>query len=54
MIAGEAEAACCRIGMAGFSAAKALSTNFNNTPQRLQGLGTVIEMVLLWERDQAY
>ena len=33
MIAGGAEAACCRIGMAGFSAAKALSTNFNNSPK---------------------
>ena len=33
MIAGGAEAACCRIGMAGFSAAKALSTNFNDNPQ---------------------
>ena len=33
MIAGGAEAACCRIGMAGFSAAKALSTNFNENPQ---------------------
>ena len=33
MIAGGTEAACCRIGMAGFSAAKALSTNFNESPQ---------------------
>jgi 3-oxoacyl-[acyl-carrier-protein] synthase II len=33
MIAGGAEAACCRIGMAGFAAAKALSTNFNNNPE---------------------
>ena len=33
MVAGGAEAACCRIGMAGFSAAKALSTNFNETPE---------------------
>ena len=33
MIAGGSEAACCRIGMAGFSAAKALSTNFNENPQ---------------------
>jgi 3-oxoacyl-[acyl-carrier-protein] synthase II len=32
MVAGGAEAACCRIGMAGFSAARALSTNFNNDP----------------------
>jgi 3-oxoacyl-[acyl-carrier-protein] synthase II len=33
MIAGGAEAACCRIGMAGFAAARALSTNFNNNPK---------------------
>jgi 3-oxoacyl-[acyl-carrier-protein] synthase II len=32
MVAGGAEAACCRIGMAGFSAARALSTNFNDDP----------------------
>ncbi len=34
MLAGGAEAAICRIGMAGFSACRALSTNFNDTPQR--------------------
>ena len=34
MIAGGSEAACCRIGMAGFSAAKALSTTFNDNPKR--------------------
>ncbi|MHB1217966.1 MAG: beta-ketoacyl-ACP synthase II [Alphaproteobacteria bacterium] len=34
MIAGGAEAAVCRIGMAGFAAARALSTNFNDTPAR--------------------
>ena len=33
MIAGGAEAACCRIGMAGFAASRALSTNFNNDPK---------------------
>ncbi len=33
MIAGGAEAACCRIGMAGFAAARALSTNFNDSPK---------------------
>ncbi len=33
MIAGGAEAACCRIGMAGFAAARALSTNFNDDPK---------------------
>ena len=33
MIAGGTEAAVCRLGMAGFCAARALSTGFNNTPQ---------------------
>lgn len=34
MIAGGSEAAVCRIGMAGFAAARALSTNFNDTPEQ--------------------
>ena len=33
MVAGGTEAAICRIGLAGFSAAKALSTHFNDTPE---------------------
>ncbi|MDA0884282.1 MAG: beta-ketoacyl-ACP synthase II [Proteobacteria bacterium] len=33
MVAGGAEAAVCRIGMAGFAAARALSTNYNDTPE---------------------
>lgn len=33
MIAGGAEAAICRIGIAGFIACKALSTGFNDTPE---------------------
>ena len=32
MIAGGAEAAVCRLGMAGFCAARSLSTSFNDTP----------------------
>ena len=43
MIAGGAEAACCRIGMAGFSASKALSTSFNNSPS---------EASRPWDRDR--
>jgi 3-oxoacyl-[acyl-carrier-protein] synthase II len=34
MVAGGAEAAVCRIGMAGFAAARALSTSFNDTPTK--------------------
>ena len=34
MIAGGAEAALCRIGIAGFHAARALSTGFNDRPQQ--------------------
>jgi 3-oxoacyl-[acyl-carrier-protein] synthase II len=34
MVAGGAESAICRIGMAGFAQAKALSTKFNETPEK--------------------
>lgn len=34
MVAGGAEAAVCRIGVAGFAAARALSTGYNETPQQ--------------------
>ena len=34
MIAGGAEAAVCRLGIAGFAAARALSSNFNEEPTR--------------------
>jgi 3-oxoacyl-[acyl-carrier-protein] synthase II len=34
MIAGGAEAAVCRLGVAGFAAARALSTHYNETPER--------------------
>lgn len=34
MIAGSAEAAISRIGMAGFAAARALSTSYNDTPEK--------------------
>ncbi len=34
MVAGGAEAAVCRIGMAGFCAMRALSTSYNDTPEK--------------------
>ena len=34
MVAGGAEAAVCRIGIAGFCAARSLSTNFNEEPEK--------------------
>src|SRR5918998_901545 len=34
MVAGGAEAAVCRLGVAGFAAARALSTHFNDEPER--------------------
>ncbi len=34
MVAGGAEAAMCRLGIAGFAAMKALSTSYNDTPER--------------------
>jgi len=34
MLAGGAESAVCRLGMAGFAACRALSTAFNDTPER--------------------
>ena len=34
MVAGGSEAAVCRLGIAGFAAARALSTNFNDDPEK--------------------
>jgi 3-oxoacyl-[acyl-carrier-protein] synthase II len=34
MVAGGSEAATCRLGIAGFSSARALSTNFNDEPEK--------------------
>ena len=34
MVAGGAESAICRLGIAGFAACKALSTNFNDAPEK--------------------
>jgi 3-oxoacyl-[acyl-carrier-protein] synthase II len=43
MVAGGSEGAICKVGMAGFAAAKALSTNFNDSPE----LGS-----RPWDRDR--
>ena len=43
MVAGGAEGAVCRLGLAGFSAARALSTGFNDRPQ---------EASRPWDRDR--
>ena len=63
MVAGGAEAACCRIGMAGFASARALSTNFNERPlessrpwdQNRDGfvMGEGSGVLVLEERDHA-
>ena len=63
MVAGGAEAACCRIGMAGFAAARALSTNFNDQPssssrpwdQQRDGfvMGEGAGVIVLEERNHA-
>ena len=34
MVAGSSEAAICKVGVAGFASAKALSTNYNSEPER--------------------
>ncbi len=34
MVAGSAEATVCRLGLAGFAAARALSTSYNDTPEK--------------------
>ena len=34
MVAGGAEAAICRLGMAGFAACRALTTGYNDTPEK--------------------
>jgi 3-oxoacyl-[acyl-carrier-protein] synthase II len=43
MVAGGSEAAICRLGMAGFASARALSTHFNDRPQ---------EASRPWDRDR--
>ena len=63
MVAGSAEATICRLGLAGFAAARALSTSYNDTPQKAsrpwdQGrdgfvMGEGAGIVVLEEYEQA-
>ncbi len=46
MVCGGTEATICKIGVGGFAALRALSTNFNDEPTELLGLGIGIAMVL--------
>jgi 3-oxoacyl-[acyl-carrier-protein] synthase II len=63
MVAGGAESAICRIGIAGFIACKALSTGFNDTPEKASRpydkdrdgfvMGEGAGIVVLEDRDHA-
>jgi 3-oxoacyl-[acyl-carrier-protein] synthase II len=63
MVAGGTEATICRIGIAGFAASRALSTGFNDTPERASRpwdrdrdgfvMGEGAGMVILEELDHA-
>ena len=46
MLAGGAEAAVCRLGIAGFAAARALSTSYNDNPEVASRLMIPAEMAL--------
>ncbi|GIS11100.1 MAG: hypothetical protein CM15mP115_02510 [Alphaproteobacteria bacterium] len=50
MVAGGAEAAVCRIGMAGFAAARALSTGYNDAPEKVLAPGIRAVTVLSWAK----
>jgi 3-oxoacyl-[acyl-carrier-protein] synthase II len=53
MVAGGAESAVTRIGMAGFAACKALSTGFNDRPNKARGPMTRIATASSWARAPA-
>ena len=46
MVAGGSEAAVCKLGIAGFCAARSLSTSFNEAPHEASDPGTGIGMGL--------
>ena len=52
MVAGGSEAAVCRLGVAGFAAARALSTNFNDFPEKASRPWDKKEMDLSWVKEQ--
>ena len=51
MVCGGAEGAICRLGIAGFVAVRALSTNFNDNPEESSRPWDKQEMVLLWGKE---
>ena len=53
MVGGGSEAAICRLGIAGFAAARALSTGFNDTPKPLLVRGMMTATASLWEKAEA-
>ncbi len=53
MVAGGAEAAISRLGMAGFAACKALSTAYNDTPEKASCPGTRAATASSWARGPA-
>ena len=50
MVAGGTESAICRLGIAGFAACRALSTGFNDTPEKGSRLMTKTVTALLWAK----
>ncbi len=54
MVAGGAEAAVCRLGLAGFSALKALSSSYNDAPEKASRPWDKGATALSWAKGLAY
>ena len=54
MMAGGSEATISPIGIDGFTSCKALSTNYNDSPQKASSHSMKIGMDLLWEKERLY